>query len=72
VAFVVVKWILRFVQSHNIKGFGWYRIVVGGALLILLYTNVIHDSGEQKPAPGSQDAKAVAMQNSSAPANSRN
>jgi undecaprenyl-diphosphatase len=29
VAFVVVRWLLRFVQSHTFVGFGWYRIALG-------------------------------------------
>lgn len=32
-AFAVVKWLLRFVQSHTFTGFGWYRIALGAALL---------------------------------------
>jgi undecaprenyl-diphosphatase len=32
-AFVVVKWLIRFVQSHTFNGFAWYRILLGGALL---------------------------------------
>ena len=32
-AFVVVKWLIRFVQSHTFNGFAWYRIALGGALL---------------------------------------
>lgn len=32
-AFVAVKWLLKFVQSHTFNGFGWYRIVLG--ILIL-------------------------------------
>jgi undecaprenyl-diphosphatase len=35
VSFVVVKWLLRFVQTHTFVGFGWYRIVAGGLLLYL-------------------------------------
>lgn len=35
-AFIVVKWLLRFVQMHTFNGFGWYRIALGIALLILL------------------------------------
>jgi len=34
-AFVAVKWLLRFVQSHTFVIFGWYRIVLG--VLILLF-----------------------------------
>ena len=33
-AFAVVRWLLRFVQSHTFVGFAWYRIVLG--LLILV------------------------------------
>ena len=33
-AFISVKWLLRFVQSHTFVAFGWYRIGLG--LLILL------------------------------------
>lgn len=33
-AFVVVKWLIRFVQSHTFNGFAWYRILLGGALLV--------------------------------------
>jgi undecaprenyl-diphosphatase len=34
VSFVVVRWFLRFVQTHTFEGFGWYRIAF--ALLILV------------------------------------
>lgn len=33
-AFIVVKWLLRFVQSHTFNGFGIYRIILGIALFI--------------------------------------
>jgi len=33
-AFGVVKWLLRYVQSHTFIGFGWYRIVLGGLILL--------------------------------------
>ncbi|MFT4046021.1 MAG: undecaprenyl-diphosphate phosphatase [Solimonas sp.] len=36
VAFIAVKWLLRYVQSHRFTVFAWYRIVFGTALLILL------------------------------------
>lgn len=35
-AFIVVKWLLRFVQGHTFNGFGWYRIALGLAMLMLL------------------------------------
>ncbi|MCX8157531.1 MAG: undecaprenyl-diphosphate phosphatase [Verrucomicrobiae bacterium] len=35
VSFVVVKWLLRFVQNHTFTWFGWYRIALGGLVLAL-------------------------------------
>jgi undecaprenyl-diphosphatase len=35
VAFGVVKWLLRFVQTHTFVGFGWYRILLGIGMLAL-------------------------------------
>jgi len=37
VSFVAVKWLLRYVQLHTFAGFGVYRIVLGAALLAMLY-----------------------------------
>ena len=35
-AFVSVKWLLRYVQSHTFTAFGWYRIAAGVLTLALL------------------------------------
>ncbi len=35
-AFMVVKWLLRFIQSHTFVGFGWYRIGLGILTLALI------------------------------------
>ena len=35
VSFAAVKWFLRYVQTHTFEGFGWYRIAVGIAILVL-------------------------------------
>jgi Uncharacterized bacitracin resistance protein len=35
VSFAAVRWLLRYVQTHTFVLFGWYRIVVGAALLVL-------------------------------------
>jgi undecaprenyl-diphosphatase len=35
VAFVVVRWILRWVQTHTFVAFGWYRIALGLFMLLL-------------------------------------
>jgi len=34
-AFIAVKWLLRFVQSHTFNVFGWYRIGLGAIILAL-------------------------------------
>jgi undecaprenyl-diphosphatase len=33
VAFVVVRWLLRYIQTHDFVPFAWYRLAVGTALL---------------------------------------
>ncbi|HEY8540694.1 MAG TPA: undecaprenyl-diphosphate phosphatase [Steroidobacteraceae bacterium] len=33
VAFIAVKWLLRYVQTHRFTVFAWYRIVLGGLLI---------------------------------------
>lgn len=35
-AFIAVKWLLKFVQSHTFNGFGWYRIILGILILALV------------------------------------
>lgn len=35
-AFAVVKWLLKFVQTHTFNVFGWYRVILGVAILLLL------------------------------------
>ena len=42
VAFVVVTWLLRYVQTHRFTVFAWYRIVLGIVLLAMLYLGVMH------------------------------
>jgi undecaprenyl-diphosphatase len=34
-AYIVVKWLIKFVQSHNFNIFGWYRIIL--ALLFMAF-----------------------------------
>ena len=36
VAFVAVKWLLGYIQTHRFTPFAWYRIAAGAALLIAL------------------------------------
>jgi undecaprenyl-diphosphatase len=35
-AFIAVKWLLHYIQSHRFTAFAWYRIALGAALLLLL------------------------------------
>lgn len=35
-AFLVVKWLLRFVRTHTFLAFGWYRIALGMLILAIL------------------------------------
>jgi undecaprenyl-diphosphatase len=37
-ALVVVRWLIKFVRSHSFVGFGIYRIIFGGIVLLLLGT----------------------------------
>ena len=34
-AYIVIRWLIKFVQTHNFVGFGWYRIVLG--IIYLLF-----------------------------------
>jgi undecaprenyl-diphosphatase len=33
---IIVKWFIRYLQKHSLELFGWYRIIVGIALLLWL------------------------------------
>jgi undecaprenyl-diphosphatase len=35
-ALVVIRALLRFVQTHDLRPFGWYRIAAGAAVLLWL------------------------------------
>ncbi len=36
VAFIAVKWLLRYIQSHKFTVFAWYRLALGALLLALV------------------------------------
>ena len=38
-AFIVVKWLLNYLQSNNFMVFGWYRIALGIIILVLVTGN---------------------------------
>jgi undecaprenyl-diphosphatase len=37
VSFIAVRWLLRYIQTHTFVVFGWYRIVLGALLFLLLF-----------------------------------
>jgi undecaprenyl-diphosphatase len=37
VAFIAVKWLLQYIQTHRFTPFAWYRIIFGAALLVLVH-----------------------------------
>jgi undecaprenyl-diphosphatase len=41
VAFIAVKWLLRYVQSHRFTLFAWYRIALGTALIAAVMTGAM-------------------------------
>mgnify|MGYP001771325470 FL=1 len=45
VAFIVsvaaIRGLMKFVQKHDFKPFGWYRIALGALVLILFFCNVL-------------------------------
>jgi undecaprenyl-diphosphatase len=62
VAFFVIKWLLRFVQSHTFNGFAVYRVILGVALLVALATHALPDMGESdanKPVSKAAQKEAI-------------
>lgn len=40
-AFVVIRWLIRYVATHDFRPFAWYRIVFGTVVLATAYTGVV-------------------------------
>ncbi len=40
VALLAIKFFINFVSKHGFQAFGWYRIIVGGAILVMLACGV--------------------------------
>ena len=38
VAILAIKFFISFLTKYGFKAFGWYRIIVGGVILVLLLT----------------------------------
>jgi undecaprenyl-diphosphatase len=51
VSFIVVKWFLRYVQTHTFAAFGWYRVVLGVLIIGGLVSGfLVENKPEPKPA----------------------
>jgi len=40
-AFVCIRWLIRYVASHDFKAFAWYRIIFGVLVLLTSWTGVV-------------------------------
>lgn len=40
-ALLCVRWLLRYISRHDFAPFGWYRIVLGGVVLLTAYTGLV-------------------------------
>lgn len=40
-AYLAVRWLLRYVSSHDFTAFAWYRIVFGAVVLLTAYTGLV-------------------------------
>ena len=56
VSFIVVKWFLRYVQTHTFVAFGWYRVILAVLILGGLLTGAL---AENKPEPEPAHAAAT-------------
>jgi undecaprenyl-diphosphatase len=41
-AFVCVRWLIRYVATHDFKPFAWYRIAFGAIVLLTAYTGLVN------------------------------
>ena len=40
-AFVCVRWLIRYVATHDFRPFAWYRIVFGAIVLVTAYGGIV-------------------------------
>ena len=40
-AFICVRWLIRYIASHDFTAFAWYRIVFGAIVLVTAYTGIV-------------------------------
>ncbi len=41
-AFLCVRWLLRYIATHDFTAFAWYRIVFGAVVLLTAYTGLVN------------------------------
>jgi undecaprenyl-diphosphatase len=44
-AFVVIRWLVRYVATHDFKPFAWYRIAFGIVILVTAWTGAVNWGG---------------------------
>ena len=44
-AFLCVRWLLRYIASHDFTPFAWYRIAFGAVVLVTAYTGLVNWAG---------------------------
>lgn len=57
-AYIVVKWLIRFVQNHSFKPFAWYRIILGIIVLGLHYSGFFKHMTDTPEAPAAANTTA--------------
>lgn len=45
-ALACVRWLMRYVSSHNFTGFAWYRIAFGIAVILTAFSGLVSWNGE--------------------------
>jgi undecaprenyl-diphosphatase len=40
-AFVCVRWLIRYIATHDFSAFAWYRLVFGAIVLLTAYTGIV-------------------------------
>ncbi|TAK92406.1 MAG: undecaprenyl-diphosphate phosphatase [Burkholderiaceae bacterium] len=41
-ALLCIRWLIRYISTHDFTGFAWYRIAFGGVILLTAYTGMVH------------------------------
>ena len=40
-AFIVIRWLIRYVATHDFRPFAWYRIAFGAVILATAWTGIV-------------------------------